>query len=68
MPPRRSRRAKKPALTERDVRRRAQAVGIPIAPDALEATTAILNQALEALREFDTVAERTREPAVTFRP
>jgi hypothetical protein len=66
MPPRR-RRAAMPPLTVRDLKQRAKAAGITLPDDAWEPMAAMMNLCLEPLRAFDTTAERTLEPAVTYR-
>ena len=68
MPARRRKRAAPPPLTVRDIKQRAKAAGVALPDDAWDGVTAVLNNALEPLRSFDIAAERTREPAVIFRP
>lgn len=68
MAARRVKRAKMPALTARDLRQRAKTAGIELADDEIEPTLALMNGTLEALAAFDSAVERTREPAVIFRP
>ena len=68
MPVRRKKRATMPQLTVRDLKQRAKAAGVALPDDAWDSMTQVMNIALEPLRRFDTDAERTLEPAVTFRP
>jgi hypothetical protein len=57
-----------PKLTARDLQQRAKTAGIMLADDEIEPTLMLMNNTLEALAAFDSTAERTREPAVVFRP
>ena len=68
MPARRRKRAVPPPLTVRDLKQRAKTAAISLPDDAWEPVAAMVNDALAPLRSFDTTAERTREPAVIFRP
>jgi hypothetical protein len=68
MAARRTRRKAAPALTARDVKQRAKAAGIRIPDDEVEPILLLMNNALEPVRSLDTTADRTREPAVIFRP
>lgn len=68
MATRRSKRPTMPALTVRDLKQRAKAAGVTLPDDAWEPMAEMMNNALTPLRAFDTAAERTREPAVIFRP
>jgi hypothetical protein len=68
MAARRTRRAKMPALTARDLRQRAKAAGIGLPDDEIEPALTLMNNTLEIIAALDTTDERTREPAVVFRP
>ena len=56
-----------PKLTVRDLKQRAKAAGVTLPDDAWEPMAQMMNNALEPLRAMDTTAERTLEPAVTFK-
>jgi len=56
-----------PVLTVRDLKQRAKTAGIDLPDEEIEPTLQLMNNALEPIRGFDSTAERTREPAVSFR-
>lgn len=66
MAARRRKQVTTPVLTVRDLKQRARAAGVTLPDDAWEPMAAMMNICLEPLRAFDTVEERTLEPAVTF--
>ena len=68
MPARRRRRAPLPRLTLRDVQQRARAAGITLPAEGVDAMLDTMNNALAPLRDPAAAPERTREPAVIFRP
>lgn len=68
MAARRTRRAKMPKLTARDLKDRAKVAGITLDDDEIEPTLMLMNNTLEAMAALDSTSERTREPAVIFRP
>lgn len=68
MAARRTRRKAAPALTARDVKQRAKVAGIRLPDEEIDPILLLMNNALEPIRSLDTTVERTREPAVVFRP
>ena len=68
MAARRTKRKAMPKLTARDLQQRAKTAGITLADDEIEPTLMLMNNTLEALAALDSTDERTREPAVVFRP
>jgi hypothetical protein len=55
-------------LTAEALKRRAKAAGVTLPEDAWEPMAEMMTNALEPLHRFDTSANRTIEPAVTFKP
>jgi hypothetical protein len=68
MAARRTKRKAMPKLTVRDLQQRAKTARITLTDDEIEPTLMLMNNTLEAMAALDSTSERTREPAVIFRP
>ena len=53
-------------VTIADVKKRAEVAGLTLRADRLEMVRTLLSEALKPLRQLDSRAIQTREPAVTF--